>query len=124
MRRQPFTLARARHLRSEMTRAERLLWSRLRRGQIDGFHFRRQYPVGPFIGDFCCAEKRLIVELDGSQHGLTEREDRRRTEWLEKQGYRVIRFPNFEVFRNLEGVLLTIQDVLLSMPSVRRGPAQ
>jgi len=97
-----------------MTRAERLLWYRIRRKQVMGARFRRQYPVGPFIADFCCAELKLIIELDGSHHGLVEDRDRQRTLWLQKHGFRVIRIPNHEIFENMEGVLRTIEHGLIT----------
>ena len=100
---------RARKLRREATPAERLLWSRLRRKQL-GVKFRRQVPLGPYIVDFLCCERRLIVEIDGSQHqqGAQRRHDQTRTAWLEAQGYRVLRFWNNQVLGDLEGVLARI----------------
>jgi very-short-patch-repair endonuclease len=58
----------ARMLRRNSTRPEKKLWDRVRAGQLDGFRFRRQFPIGEFIVDFCCRERRLVIELDGSQH--------------------------------------------------------
>lgn len=88
------TNTRARELRWNMTDAERKLWAALRRRQILGYRFRRQQPIGPYIADFFCPEAKLIIEVDGSQHGeeLQALDDKRRTEWLEKNGYRVLRF--------------------------------
>jgi very-short-patch-repair endonuclease len=76
-----------------MTDAERALWGRLRKRQVSGFAFRRQFPLGHYIVDFVCLAERLIVELDGGQHIEQQEYDTRRTAWLEKQGYRVIRRP-------------------------------
>jgi very-short-patch-repair endonuclease len=101
---------RARVLRAAQTEVERRLWQRLRNRQLNGAKFRRQSPIGPYIGDFFCLEARLVVELDGSQHG-EERErqvDDRRTEYQKSQGYRVLRFWNEEVLNNIDGVLETI----------------
>ncbi|WP_395018283.1 endonuclease domain-containing protein [Dongia sp.] len=95
----------ARRLRSEMTDAERRLWSRLRRRQIEGLHFRKQVPIGNYIVDFCCLKRRLIVEVDGSQHAEREEQDAERTAWLSQQGYRVLRFWNNEVLQNTDGVM-------------------
>ena len=75
-----------------------------------GTHFRRQVPIGPYIADFACMAARLIVEVDGSQHGHDAgmQKDAKRTQWLEQQGYRVLRFWNNEVTRNIKGVLEAI----------------
>ncbi len=103
---------RARELRREMTDAERLLWSRLRRRQMFGDKFRRQQPLGPYIVDFVCLDKRLIVELDGGQHAEQQEYDAERTRWLEEQGFRVLRFWNNQVFDEPESVLRVIADEL------------
>lgn len=100
------TLARA--LRRRSTEAERLLWQRLRNRQTGGLKFRRQEPLGPYVVDFFCLERRLIVELDGGQHAREERLEAERTAWLKARAYRVIRFWNHEVIDNIEGVLETI----------------
>ena len=95
-------------MRNNPTEAELLLWLCLRNRQLAGCKFRRQQPVGEYIVDFLCWEKRLIVEVDGSQHGESSAADKERTEWLESQGFRVLRFWNNEVKGNLEGVTLAI----------------
>ena len=96
----------ARHLRSSMTDAEQALWKRLRRRQA-GCRFRRQVPIGPFIADFACIERRLVIELDGGQHEAS-RMDPRRDAWLRRGGYRVLRFWNTDVLQNMEGVLAVV----------------
>ncbi len=106
------TQANARRLRAEMTDPERVLWSKLRRRQLEGHRFRRQVPLGPYVADFACMEPKLVVELDGHQHGDRIDHDARRTEWLEGQGFHVLRFGNPDVRENLEGVLLTIANAL------------
>lgn len=98
----------ARKLRKEMTDAERTLWERLRRKQILGYAFRRQYPLGRYIVDFVCFEKRLIIEVDGGQHLEQQQEDEVRTRWLEQQGYEVLRFWNNEVLTEIDSVLEAI----------------
>jgi very-short-patch-repair endonuclease len=103
---------RARRLRREMTDAESKLWSELRARQLDGVKFRRQVPIGPFIADFCAPERKLIVELDGEHHLEQEMHDRERTRYLEHRGYRVVRFWNDEVLRELDDVLERIQSFL------------
>ena len=97
--------SRAQALRSNPTDAEKALWRHLRRCQLDGYRFRRQQPIGPFVADFFCPEARLVVEVDGGQHAAQADEDDKRTAWLESRGYRVVRYWNNEVLGNVEGVL-------------------
>jgi very-short-patch-repair endonuclease len=111
---------RAKELRQEMTDAEQLLWERLRNRQLDGLKFRRQHPLGPFITDFYCAEKRLVVEIDGGVHDLQEEQDKQRTRQFEEFGYRVIRFQNDEVETNIVMVLKKILEAC-QLPSPRIG---
>ncbi len=96
----------ARHLRHEMTEAEQLLWFHLRRKQLGDLRFRRQHPIGPYIADFVCIEQRLIVEVDGSQHGGEK--DARRDEWLESAGFRIVRVWNNDVVHRVNDVLAAI----------------
>jgi very-short-patch-repair endonuclease len=98
----------ARRLRKESTDAERWLWQRLRNRELLGWKFRRQHPIGSYIVDFVCIEKRIIVELDGSQHAENQEADRVRSEYLEEKGYLVLRFWNNDVLIEGEGVLNTI----------------
>jgi very-short-patch-repair endonuclease len=104
------TRDRARVLRAAQTEVERRLWQRLRNRQLKGAKFRRQHPIGPYIADFFCLEARLVIELDGSQHGedAEHRADQRRTELLTRDGYTVLRFWNEEVLDNIDGVLESI----------------
>jgi len=101
---------RARALRGAQTEVERRLWQRLRARQLNGVKFRRQHPIGSYIADFFCLDARLVIELDGSQHGeVHERQaDERRTQFFESRNYRVLRFWNEEVLTNIDGVLETI----------------
>ena len=105
---------RARSLRAAQTEVERRLWQRLRNRQLNGAKFRRQQPIGSYIADFFCLDAKLVIELDGSQHAErpTQYLDERRTEYLENQGYRVVRFWNEEVMDNIDGVLKTIASLL------------
>ena len=106
---------RARHLRMMQTEAEARLWSRLRNRMLGGFKFRRQVPIGPYIADFLCAERMLIVEADGGQHA-DNAADLCRTRFLEERGYRVIRFWNPDVLSNTDGVLEMILIALGEAP--------
>ncbi len=103
----------ARSMRLSMTEAEFRLWLQLRNHQLGTMRFRRQVALGPYIADFFCAEKRLIIEIDGSQHFEADgqRADNERTRWLEAQGLRVLRFDNAEVLSNIEGVCSRILEV-------------
>lgn len=101
------TLKKARSLRKAMPKSEVILWQNLRREQLGGFKFRRQVPVGPFIADFACVEVRLIVEVDGATHAQDQEiaYDRRRTQFLEQQGWQVWRVLNTDIYEGLDGVL-------------------
>ena len=100
----------ARELRKNPTEAERRLWTRLRGRQLEGRQFRRQAPIGGYIVDFVCFARKLIVEVDGGQHGLDR--DAERTSWLEGEGFRVLRFWNNDVLGNTDAVVEAIRDVL------------
>ncbi|MGA3402418.1 MAG: DUF559 domain-containing protein [Acetobacteraceae bacterium] len=101
----------ARAMRRVPTEPERLLWARLRDRRLGGYKFRRQHPIGAFVADFACLERRLIVEAEGGQHVESEY-DAFRSEWLHAQGWRVIRFWNNEVRENPNGVAEAILLVL------------
>lgn len=90
----------ARKLRKELTPAERKLWAVIRNDQL-GVNFRRQHAIGKYIPDFACIKKKLIIELDGSQHIEQAEYDAQRTEFLQSQGYKVIRFWNNEVMNDI-----------------------
>jgi len=102
------SIERARRLRLDSTEAEKRLWSLLRDRGLGGHKFRRQRPIGPYIVDFVCLERHLVVEVDGGQHSRSGG-DADRTAWLSEQGYRVLRLWNSVVFGNLEGVAETIR---------------
>ena len=104
----------ARRLRAEASEAERKLWSHLRRKQMALLRFRRQHPIGPYIVDFYCPAAKLIIELDGAQHGEDEAiaYDIARTEWLEARGFRVMRIWNHEFFSDPDEVLERIWRVV------------
>jgi very-short-patch-repair endonuclease len=96
-------LANARSLRKNMTDAEAKLWSQLRAHRLMGLSFRRQHPIGPYIADFVCAESKVVIELDGSQHAEDKAmmADERRTAFLTSRGWHVLRFWNDDVLRHL-----------------------
>jgi very-short-patch-repair endonuclease len=100
----------AKSLRKRLTNTERILWKHLRAKQIEGNKFRRQEPIGKYIVDFVCHEKRIVIEVDGSQHSIDKAIDKERDEWLKEQGYEVMRFWNNEVLENIEGVLEVIRN--------------
>jgi very-short-patch-repair endonuclease len=107
-------MERARELRRNPTDAERKLWSALRRRALDGHRFRRQHPLGPYIVDFVCLERKLAIELDGGQHATREEYDRARTARIEADGFTVLRFWNDDVLGNLAGCLHVIRTALRS----------
>ena len=99
--------AAANKLRANTTPHERILWRALKELPVDGTHFRRQAPIGPYVVDFFCPAKPLIIELDGGHHNDDEnaKRDQERQLWLEREGYRVIRFWNSEITNDLNAVL-------------------
>jgi very-short-patch-repair endonuclease len=103
---------RARFLRSNMTETERFVWQRIRRRQLAGFKFRRQHPLGPFIVDFVCLERKLVLELDGGQHAAQTEYDAQRTSWLAERGYRVFRVWNFEAIEEWDAMAERICELL------------
>jgi very-short-patch-repair endonuclease len=105
----------ASRLRREMTDTERMLWRSLRHRQLAGHRFRRQCPISPFIADFVCIERRLIVEVDGGQHAHSAR-DVERDAHLGKLGFRALRFWNNEVLEQIEGVCDMILESLSAIP--------
>ena len=109
----------ARRLRKDETFAEKRLWEQLRNRTLDGHKFARQSPVGPYIADFMCRTSRLIVEADGATHATAAEieRDRARTDYLEAEGYRVLRFQNEEILNGMDEVLTIIRSTLARVPS-------
>jgi very-short-patch-repair endonuclease len=105
-----FRRATAQRLRARQTSAEVRLWKLLHRIELHGTHFRRQVPIGPYVADFACMANRIVIEVDGSHHGeqAAAERDRKRTAWLQAQGFRVLRFWNNDLIANPEGVLHVI----------------
>ena len=118
-------LARAKETRANPTFSEMVVWRILRAKQFESVKFARQVVIAPYIADFVARSRKLIIEIDGDTHALRDLNDARRTAWLERQGYRVIRFSNHEVNGNIAGVAhaigLAIAVLPLSQPSPQRG---
>ena len=100
----------ARALRLNQTEAEKLLWKHIRNKQLQGYKFKRQHPVTPYIVDFFCEDAKLIVELNGGQHSVEN--DAERTKKLQKKGSTIMRFWNNDLLGNIEGILETILKAL------------
>ena len=108
----PEATNRSRSLRRNQTRSEGLLWSILRAKQLCGLKFRRQHPMGPWVADFACVEKMLVVEIDGGYHDVTIAEDLRRQQDLQRLGWTVIRFSDDDVENDAEAVARAIAEEL------------
>ena len=105
---------RAKALRKNRTDAENRIWNCLRNRRLNGHKFVREQVIGNYIADFVCREKKLIIEIDGSQHMDAVEYDNQRTQYLEKNGYNVLRFWNNEVFDNTNGVMESILNAIES----------
>ena len=101
----------AKDLRSNQTEAEQRLWYHLRAKRFMGLKFKRQKPIGPFIADFVCLERKLVIEADGGQHGGTD--DQGRDDWFVAHGFKVLRFWNHEILGETESVLERIREVVV-----------
>jgi very-short-patch-repair endonuclease len=118
---------RAGELRSSATEIERKLWSLLRRKRMAQLRFRRQQAIGPYIVDFYCSAAKLVIELDGEQHGEDKNMhyDEVRTRWLNNNKYRVLRFTNTEFLRHpecvLDGIWHAVQESGVPLPEPLRG---
>jgi len=102
---------RARQMRTDATDPEAIFWSHVRNRLLNGHKFRRQVPIGPYIVDFLCADKKLIVELDGFQHAEDSR-DEIRDRYLSSLGYRILRFWNQEIYADVGQALVHVVEVL------------
>jgi very-short-patch-repair endonuclease len=121
MRDHPTLTGFAKQMRRNPTDAERRVWSLLRRKQVDGLKFRRQVVLGPFIVDFACLQRRLVIEVDGGQHAASAT-DEARTKVLEANGYRVLRYWNNDVLTNIDGVLEDIVSAITTTPTPNPSP--
>lgn len=112
-----------RQARRNRTEPENRLWQAIRNRQLSGAKFRHQVWLGPYLADFYCSEAKLVVEIDGDTHAFQQSYDAQRTAQLEQEGFRLIRFSNDEVMRNLDGVAETIREALMPSPShASHGP--
>ena len=113
---------RSRHLRRNQTKAEEIFWNAVLDRRLRNFKFTRQFAIGRYTVDFACRLRRVVVEIDGGQHGVKKKQDDQRTAILEAHGYRVIRFWNNEVIENIEGVLIKLLSFLDSSISPNGPP--
>lgn len=111
-----YIFAFGKQLRRDQTNAEKMLWFHIRGRKLDGLKFRRQHPLGNYIADFYCHELQLVIELDGEIHETEEAKmnDSIRTQYLEEQGFKVLRFGNSEIFMKINDVLNKILNASLS----------
>jgi very-short-patch-repair endonuclease len=110
----PKVFGHAKQLHRHMTPAEVKLWARLRAHRLEGIHFRNQHAIGNYVVDFCAPRRKLIIELDGSQHLEQEAYDNERTAYLQSKGYTVLRFWNNAVMNDIDGVILAIMQAIES----------
>jgi very-short-patch-repair endonuclease len=114
----------AKRLRNNATSPERKLWQYLRGSRLNGFKFSRQMPIAGYVCDFLCRSARLVVEIDGGQHGWQSERDEARTRAIEAEGYRVIRFWNNDVNERMEGVILVIEAALAEAVPHPQAPSR
>ena len=105
-------IGRARELRRDSSRAERICWKMLRDRRMAGLKFRRQHPIGRYIADFACISSKLVVEIDGEHHAFQVEADAQRTQAMEREGWQVLRFWANEVLQNPEGIWTAIRSAV------------
>ncbi len=111
-------LSKAKQLRKNQTDAEKVLWQQLRNRRLNGYKFKRQVPINYFIVDFLCPSEKLIIELDGGQHAEQVEYDQKRTAYLQRKIFIVVRFWNNDVLTNIDGVL---ESLTLTLSQRDRG---
>lgn len=114
----------ARELRKNLTQAEKILWNHIRKGKLNGLHFRRQHPYGIYILDFYCFKANLAIEVDGLIHLSRSEYDLERTKYIESSGLIVIRFKNEDVENRIEWVLKEIKMHLVNLPPSKFSPKE
>jgi very-short-patch-repair endonuclease len=104
----------AKVMRKNLTKAEAVIWSKIKGKNLNGHHFRRQHPIGPFIADFACVEGKVVIEIDGGTHMTSEgiAKDARRTHFLESEGWHVVRVWNNQVYENRDGILRALDEIV------------
>ena len=119
-------IAFARRLRKELSDAEQKVWKHLRSRRFEGYKFRRQHPIGRYVADFRCIDRRLVIELDGGQHAeeMNLQKDSERTVYLNQKGFHVLRFWDNEVLNNTDTVLGQTFDWLDVTPSPQPSPSE
>lgn len=112
----------SRKLRQNLTEAEKLLWSKIRKKQIENLQFYRQRPIGNYVVDFYCFNVKLIIEVDGGQHYevAIEKKDKIRDAYLKRLGFKIIRFSNLDVLRNIDGVIEKIKEEIHPNPPLKK----
>jgi very-short-patch-repair endonuclease len=120
------SVQRAKELRLNSSAAERRMWRLLHVFRTDGFHFRKQVPIGPYYADIACHHARIVIEVDGDTHGTAAaaRHDARRDAFLRRQGYVILRFANSDVLHNPDGVFQVVAGVLAGRPMNKRAGRQ
>ena len=116
-------VSKARELRRDVSRAEKICWHLIRDRRINGVKFRRQHPIGPYFADFACVSRKLVIEIDGEHHAFQLEADARRTAVMEREGWRVIRFWANEVVQNPEGIWASIEIALNDRSPVTPSPS-
>ena len=115
----------AKRMRHQPTNAETLIWTALRGARLQGFKFKRQQPIGSYIVDFVCFKHCVIIEIDGGQHGDEISKDQARSNWLQSQGFRILRFWNNEVIERqddvLESILRALREYASPQPLSHKG---
>ena len=104
----------AKVMRKNLTKAEAVMWGKIKGKNLNGHHFRRQHPIGPFIADFACVEGKVVLEVDGATHNSEEEQayDGRRTSFLESEGWHVVRVWNNQIYNNRDGVLRALDEIV------------
>jgi very-short-patch-repair endonuclease len=112
------SIERARQMRKDMPKAEAAMWSYLKTLRSDGFHFRRQVPLGRYYADFACHHAKLVIEVDGDTHYTTEgiAHDQNRDRFISSIGFRIVRYTNTDILQNMEGVALHLLNLLATLP--------
>ena len=105
-------IAKARVFRRDSSKPEKICWEQLRDRRLAGIKFRRQHPIGPYFADFACLSAKLVVEIDGEYHAFQQERDASRTAFMEREGWRVLRFWAVEVFESPEGIWIAIDAAL------------